>query len=470
MSGLNCFSQNDKLTIEPYEFESAKGDKIQAELGKFSVPENRSLSSSRTIDLYFVRFKSTNPNPGNPIVYLAGGPGGSGILTARGNRFELFMALRQVADVIAFDQRGTGLSNQIPNCQEKATFNLSEPGSYDVYISKMKQAATKCIAFWKDEGVSVEGYTTSENANDLEQLKKVLGAKKINLWGISYGSHLAFDFVKRYENSVDKIVLAGLEGPDHTIKLPKYNQNYLKILNTKIQQDEAAKIVYPNLLKLMKKVLMKLDKNPVSIEIVDPRSGESMKVGISKLDVQLVVSYLLTKNPGNSIKLPLLFKQMKESNYSQIAQMVVGIKSYAGQIQAMPLIMDAASGVSKKRWNKVNRQSKRFLLGRTTNFPFPDIALELGLPDLRSSFRKNTTSLIPSLFFSGTLDGRTYIESANEIQKGFRNSIHVILDGAGHDMFMSTPKVEKLMLDFFQNKNIKSQVINVKIPNFIIPQ
>jgi pimeloyl-ACP methyl ester carboxylesterase len=58
------------------------------------------------IELAFVRFKSTAKNPGPPIVYLAGGSGGSGIGAARGSRFPLFMALREIADVIAFDQSG----------------------------------------------------------------------------------------------------------------------------------------------------------------------------------------------------------------------------------------------------------------------------------------------------------------------------------------------------------------------------
>ena len=466
---VSSSAQQTKLTLKPYKFKSQSGKIIDAELGKFSVPENRSDSKTRSIDLSFVRFKSTNPNPGNPIVYLAGGPGGSGIGAARGARFKLFMDLRKVSDVIAFDQRGTGLSNQIPNCKTRASFPLDQPGKNEVYIGKMAEAAKKCISFWKKEGVQIEGYTTKENANDLEDLRKVLGVEKINLWGISYGSHLAFDFIKRYEQSIDKVVLAGLEGPNHTIKLPEYNQNFLKNLNAKVQQDEKASKVYPNLLQLMGDVFSALDKQPVYIEIIDPRSKKKMNIGISKLDVQLVTSFFLTKNPQDAAKLPFLFLQMKQGDYSSIAQMVAGIKSYAGRMQAMPLIMDAASGVSKKRWRKIKRQTKNSLLERTTNFPYPDLSENLGLPDLGRSFRKNPVSSLPVLFFSGTLDGRTYLESAKELNKGFRNGKHIIIDGAGHDLFMSTPKVSEFMLDFFQNKKLHSQTIKIKTPNFVLP-
>ena len=74
------------LQLEPYAFRLADGTDLAAERGRFSVPEDRRDPNSRRIEIGFVRFRSTNPNPGAPIVYLAGGPGGSGVGTARGAR------------------------------------------------------------------------------------------------------------------------------------------------------------------------------------------------------------------------------------------------------------------------------------------------------------------------------------------------------------------------------------------------
>jgi len=74
-SGLGQQKAGD-LKIEDRAFTSAKGDKVDAEYGRLYVPENRGKVGSRLIELAFVRFKSTSPKPGPPIVYLAGGPGG----------------------------------------------------------------------------------------------------------------------------------------------------------------------------------------------------------------------------------------------------------------------------------------------------------------------------------------------------------------------------------------------------------
>src|SRR5687768_12532723 len=112
------------LTIKPYVFQPQGGEKVDAELGVLTVPENRSDPRSNLIEVAFIRFKSTSKNPGPPIVYLAGGPGGSGIGAARGSRFPLFMAFREIADVIAFDQRGTGHSKPNLACYERFSLPL----------------------------------------------------------------------------------------------------------------------------------------------------------------------------------------------------------------------------------------------------------------------------------------------------------------------------------------------------------
>ena len=44
---------------------------------------------------------------------------------------------------------------------------------------------------WRSKGVDLAAYNTNESADDLEDLRKALGASKISLWATSYGTHLA---------------------------------------------------------------------------------------------------------------------------------------------------------------------------------------------------------------------------------------------------------------------------------------
>src|SRR3546814_18583991 len=86
------------------------------------------------------------------LVYLAGGPGGSGISAAEGPRFELFMALREVADVIALDQRGTGASAVDPDCQPPLTAFERQVLTRDTFEAYLDKAASYCNAWGKGQG------------------------------------------------------------------------------------------------------------------------------------------------------------------------------------------------------------------------------------------------------------------------------------------------------------------------------
>src|SRR5688572_17963039 len=82
------------LTGGLLKFRHSGGVEVDAERGVFEVPEDRRDPGSRRIKLTYVRFASTAAKPGPPIIYLAGGPGGTGSGTAQAARFPIFMALR----------------------------------------------------------------------------------------------------------------------------------------------------------------------------------------------------------------------------------------------------------------------------------------------------------------------------------------------------------------------------------------
>jgi pimeloyl-ACP methyl ester carboxylesterase len=181
------------LRVEPYAFRLADGSDLAAERGTFSVPEDRNDPGSRRIEIGFVRFRSTSPSPGAPIVYLAGGPGGSGVATARGPRQPIFLALRAVADVIALDQRGVGLSNSIPACVADRRLDPAAMLNEATLTLYYRQTLGTCLVRWRAAGVAVGGYTTEQNAEDLEDLRNALGVRQIDCGILRHPSRLCHD-------------------------------------------------------------------------------------------------------------------------------------------------------------------------------------------------------------------------------------------------------------------------------------
>jgi len=456
------------LKVKPYTFENEKKEKVDAEFGTLLVPENRSNPESNLIEIAFVRFKSTAKNPGPPIVYLAGGPGGSGIWTAKGSRFPLFMAMREIADVIAFDQRGTGFSKPNLGCFDRLSLPLDVAPTREEAIKDLREKSRSCAEYWRDiQRVDLTGYNTNENADDLEDLRKALGANQISLWSISYGTHLAFATMRRHPKSINRAILAGTEGPDHTYKLPSNIQKHLEDLAAAIKADPQVGKKVPDFLGLMKSVFDHLDAKPETVEITDPQTKLKVKVIVNKF----VMQYIVANNIGTTVsaRFPALFYRASKGDFTNPAQ--VWLNQSRSEIgSAMSFMMDCASGQTTARRELIARDAKGTLLEDIFNFPFPDVCTEWNAPDLGDEFRSPLKSDIPVLFISGTLDARTPISNAEEYRKGFTNSTHIIVEGAVHSdpLFLSSPKIKEGMMEFLRGQPVTTTKIQAPPIKFVL--
>lgn len=104
------------------------------------------------------------------------------------------------------------------------------------------------------------------------------------------------------------------------------------------------------------------------------------------------------------------------------------------------------------------------LLGAMTNFPFPPVCQVLKLQALPESFRKPIISTLPALFISGSLDSNTPPYQAEEVRWGFPNSVHVIVENAGHESTLTLKETRGLMVDFLRGKDVAGRRVIAKRP------
>ena len=443
--------------MDPIAFKLRDGSTVAAEQGSFDVPERRSDAASRKITIRFVRFKSTNPRPGAPIVYLAGGPGGSGIDAARGPRQPIFLALRAVADVIALDQRGTGLSNAIPPCTAAAaldpTGGINEAGLTGYY----RRTLATCIATWRAAGVAVEGYNTLENADDVDDLRKALGAPKLQLWGISYGTHLALAAMRRHPAAIERVVLASAEGMDQTVKLPATVDAALSRLAT-----VATGAGGVDLLATMRRVHARLDATPAMLTVGD--ASGSLRFTIDSFALRTLIG-AIAKNPRGIGDLQGIYAAFDAGQEQALAPMLYGMMLKDPLVMAgMPELMDLASGISARRRATVERQARTALAGAATNFPMPQIAGAVGGLDLDDGFRRDVQSAIPTLLFSGDLDLRTPLEEQAAATAGLRRLTRIIVRNGGHDLFEADPRIAGIIVDFLTGETVDAAPLTIALP------
>jgi pimeloyl-ACP methyl ester carboxylesterase len=448
----------------PMTFQGPNNQSVEAEKGEFTVPENRTKPGSRNITIRFVRFKSTAARPGHPIVYLAGGPGGSGIGAAASSRFPLFLALREFGDVIAYDQRGVNESGgEDLRCNEPFMINPGAPLDRATGGPAYAGAMKKCVAAMRAKGIDVSGYNTRENAADLEELRKALGAQKLVLWGISYGTHLAIATVRYHPQSIDRVILAGIEGPDDTYKLPSDQQTLME----EIARLAALDGKHPDLLGAINRLLRELEARPKSVSLTHPLNNQTATFVLGKLDLQAVLAGMLFA-PDSFAGMPDFISRLEQGDWTALGLVAAPLRIGSAQ-SAMSVAMDCASGITAAKKARIADEARRTLLGDAINAPFPEVCAGVEVADAGDEFRGPLVSDVPALLISGTLDGRTRPRQAEELRMTMPNAQHLVIENAGHSdpLFLSTPKILEAMKAFLRGEPLRERYVSAPPARFL---
>jgi pimeloyl-ACP methyl ester carboxylesterase len=381
--------------------------------------------------------------------------------------------MRAAGDVIALDQRGAGLSEPNLTCPGALDFPLTSAGDFTPMLERLADRSHSCASFWRDRGVDLTAYNVVENAGDLESLRQALGVKKISLWGSSYGTHLALAVIRHHGEHIHRAVLAGVEGPDHTLKLPSAAEQQLDVLGKLVASDPDLSRDIPDLVSLVRRVFATAERKPFTIVVIDPESKKTTTVTLGRFDLEQTVISMLGDREGLE-RLPRMLLAFERADLSSpLVQMAarLAVEDRTGPIgSAMSFAMDCASGASKERIARVERETRAGLLGHI-DFPFPEICSAWGVPELPPSERTLVRSNVPVLFISGTLDGHTPPSNAEEAQRGFPNSDHVLIEGAGHghDLFVSSPEIRTLMVEFMKTGKVITRRIQLPPLHFQQP-
>ncbi len=441
------------------------GETYRAEYGFVKVPENRADPDSSTIEVAYVRVRSGLATKRPPVVYLEGGPGGPGIpfversVEGGGSRFFELIG----ADVIGIDQRGVGRSRPSLDSDTLYGFELSEPATREGRIARLSAIFAEEARRWRDGGVDLSGYNSNESADDVDAIRAALGYESMTLFGASYGTHLAMAVMRRHPGRVARALLAGPEGPDHTVKLPSYAQEGLERIAELVAQDEALAPLVPDFLALVGEVLTSLGEQPAVVDL------DGVEVGISKLDVQEHLVGAIGFSANGIGELPATLLAMKAGDFSTIAAQIAQARREDGVWTAMGLAVDAASGLSPERSALIAIEAKACLLGDAATYAFAPTAKALGVPDLGSEFRSRLKSDVPVLFVVGDLDSRTPIRNARELMRDLPNAQLIVVENAAHAVPMGLPELRDAWGGFLRGEEVTLERVAAEPIRFALP-
>ncbi|MNS67097.1 Alpha/beta hydrolase family protein [compost metagenome] len=288
--------------------------------------------------------------------------------------------------------------------------------------------------------------------------------EKVNLWGISYGTHLALSVLKRHPNSIGRVALASLEGQDQTIKRPAHIDMFLDRVDHLMGADPAVRAAIPNMPALMRRVHERLEADPATLTFAGENGPVDVKMG--GFGVQLLASALVA-NPPQLSMLPNIYLALDAGKTDVLTPLFPPPHRYFN-LSGMPEAMDLASGVSPARLAMIEKEAKTAVLGDAFNLPMPHLLGAIPGVDLGDDFRQPIRIETPALLVAGSLDGRTPLEEQAEVIAQFQNKAQVLVENAGHNVFEAHPEVQTLLVKFFGEHAVQDTRLTLPPPTFPI--
>ncbi len=419
------------IFIYPERIPLQNGDMFTAERGLMFVPLNRSKSTSDVIAVEFYRFPRSERADQNapPLFILNGGPGFEGLeadLKNLGTFEQRLQQFLEVSEVVVVGQRGIGSSK--PHTQIEMNVpqsDASEAYDADKAMSVFRDGLASERQFWLDQGVDLNGFTVLEAATDVRDVAQALGYEKIAIMGGSFGSHWGMSLMRKHPEIIERAVLHGMEGPDHTWDHPGWLWNVYKRVAEEAEQDDKLKGMIPEggLIKAVESLVQRASDEPFTVTL-----SASRDVLIDRYVMQQLARGYTRSLPA----WPAEIISMSNGDYKAAAQ-VVALRAGAQQRQfttASYWMLDSSSGITARRRAEFEADPALQIIGST--FDWYATGSPVWETDLGDDFRQNFETEIPTVIVHGTWDVSTPYENALELAPYFKDSRFITVKRGSH--------------------------------------
>ncbi|SDK92234.1 alpha/beta hydrolase [Streptomyces indicus] len=194
----------------------APGSKWQC--GTLQAPLDHDKPDGEKIEIALIRKPATEPDRRlGALLYNFGGPGGSGVATlpqAAGD----YEDLNERYDLVSFDPRAVGETATVRCVDDKELDRLSQeddgpPSSAAEEAEDTAESRAQVAACEKKAGKLLPHVGTSDTARDMDLIREALGEKKLNYFGISYGTELGGVYAHLFPEKVGRTVFDAVVDP-----------------------------------------------------------------------------------------------------------------------------------------------------------------------------------------------------------------------------------------------------------------
>jgi pimeloyl-ACP methyl ester carboxylesterase len=302
--------------------------------GYLTVPETRSDLDGPTVRIAVATVRALSATPAaDPIVYLDGGPGGTGLVSAAS---AVAAGMNAERDVVFVDQRGTYHSEPFLSCPEQDAFYAESVGLAfnDPATGEKSDAATvACHDRLLDDGVALDSYNTFENAADIADLRVAMGIEEWDLYGVSYGTALALTVLRDHPEGVRSVVLDSVVPPNTLWAADFWPTSATAFDNmyAACAAQEACAAAYPDLETVFTDTINRLDAEPMVVPVTTA-SGDTVSVVVDGYKLANVAVLRLATGPVYSAVLPQMIHEIAAGDGAGIASSVIQYLPPAGLV------------------------------------------------------------------------------------------------------------------------------------------
>jgi pimeloyl-ACP methyl ester carboxylesterase len=426
----------------------------------FDVAENRADPHGRHIQLRLAVVRSTAPvTSKDMLVFLAGGPGQAATETAA----PVVAALQPLLahhNLLLLDQRGTGGSNPLTCKSTTSADSTDDDSGGDNDPAKLRQEVADCLK-------QVEGkadpryYTTTIAAQDLEDVRKALGAPSFDLIGVSYGTRMAQQYLMDYPDAVRSVVLDGVV-PNPLILGEDFAQNLddaLKAQFARCTADAACQKHFGDPYQTLYQLRDALRANPHSVSFRDPQSFKTVQRNLNEFSLASVVR-MFAYSPLTASLLPLSIDAAAHGDVGPLlgqAKLLSGdlADSMNGGMQSSVICSEDADLFTPRP------QDAHTILGTRMVDALTTVCSIWPRGTRPAGFHQPLKTATPVLLMSGQYDPVTPPRYGDAVLKGLDNARHLIVAGQGHSVLAvgCMPEVVKHFVDDLQPKTLDASCL-----------
>ncbi len=429
-----------------------KDEKIDCYL--LGVPENRLRNNSNVIHLPIIVFRSRSATPrSDPVIFTAGGPGASSLEAFSSGKT---IRLLDERDFIVFEQRGTKYAQPNLDCAEvDAEHESSFLSGLSTQADETKEleAARACFHRLTRSGIDLAGYNNAEIAQDIIDLRQLLGIKSWNLYGLSYSTWIMMDVMRMDPAGVRSALLESVEPPDVPYdEMGNANlQRSLDVLFDACATDLNCSRSYPDLRSSFAQMVRSLDRRPIDIVVKDASGKNHQRPFTGRNAVDTIYSEL--NNAAAIPQLPKAIYSASKGNYAALTALAQDGLSPDSLSWGMRYSVWCADGLPLDDPTIVDRQTHSaypLFDGEISAAFNPAICSFWKVPAAGPSEWLPLTSSIPTLIFAGEYDPNTPPSWGRRARRTLSNAYLYEFPGYSHTPSRSACARE-MTIAFFDN-------------------